>query len=247
MPAMREMIHPVRIWWLAVVLAATWTFAPKQAAGAWLTPRSYGETVVIDPGHGGRDKGARGPAGLLEKDVTLAMALALQTELAKDYRVLLTRKADYSLPVDERAALANHNRANLFISLHTGAAFSPEPIGISVFYCRRSPETDDSVALQPPAGAASVQGWRQIYLRHRQASRRFARLASDRLTQRLPTPVALQGMPLRVLMGADMPAVLIEIGYLTNPLDEKELQDAAHLAEIAKALHAAINAFFHHP
>lgn len=247
MPALRKIIRPDSGWWLVIILAAFWALAASPAIGAWLTTRSYNEKVVIDPGHGGHDPGAKGSAGLLEKNVTLAMATALKAELAKDYRVRLTRKADYSLPVDDRTELANHYQADLLISLHTGAAFSPEPGGISVFFCRRTPETDFSPALEPPPGDTRVQSWSQIYLRHRQASRRFASLSRDHIAERLHTPVTLRGLPLRVLMGANMPAVLIEIGYLTHPLDEKELQNADHQAEIAKALHAAINSFFHHP
>ena len=178
------------------------------------------KTVVIDPGHGGRESGAIGPGGTTEKGITLALAQQIREELGDRYRTLLTRSDDYWMDITARTATANHQRADLFISLHAGGGFDPNLDGISVVIhggTSAPPEADDSLSQLP----ADLVPWELGYLRHVPESRRLAEILRLAISQYLPSrPISLVEAPLAVLAGADMPAALIEIGYLTHPATE---------------------------
>lgn len=190
-------------------------------------------TVVIDPGHGGHDPGAKGPGGVLEKDVTLALARLIVGRLEDRYRVVLTRTDDYDLAPFKRAGTANHERADLFVSLHTGAAFMHQAGGATIF-SHRPPQ-------EPSEGIAAL--WERTQDRHTQASARLART----LQAHLSAQPALAAAPLIVLGGADMPAVLVEVAQLTNPVEEKRLTEPQGLAEIAAGLAKGIEAYLSRP
>ena len=219
------------------------------------TDRSSGETfskdkkiVVLDPGHGGYDNGARGPEGIMEKTVTLSLAQRIEAELEDVYKVVLTRTDDYGMKIFERTAVANHLKADLFISLHTGGSFLHKTSGISIFYF-----DEISIADQEKRPALSKSdknipapiAWHTIQIKHKKWSRALAETIREHLedqTGSLKRPV--QTAPLMVLEGADMPAVLIEIGYLTNPAEEKKLIDPDYLSELAKDIRNGIIDFF---
>jgi len=95
-------------------------------------------TIVIDPGHGGYDIGARGPDGTFEKNVTMEFARVLALELEKTYKVILTRTDDYWVDIPERTAMANHVNADMFVSIHTGGSFLHQASGISLYYYEKT-------------------------------------------------------------------------------------------------------------
>lgn len=219
------------------------------------TDRSDGETfskdkkiVVLDPGHGGHDNGARGPEGIMEKAVTLSLARRIVAELEDVYKVVLTRTDDYGMKIFERTAAANHLKADLFISLHTGGSFLHKTSGISIFYFDEISITDQEkrpALSKPDKNIPAPIAWHTIQIKHKKTSRALAETIREHLedqTGSLKRPV--QTALLMVLEGADMPAVLIEIGYLTNPAEEKKLADPDYLSDLAKDIRNGIIDFF---
>jgi N-acetylmuramoyl-L-alanine amidase len=203
--------------------------------------------VAIDPGHGGKDTGAQGPNGTLEKSITLNLARMIAQRLAADYRVVLTRNDDYGLDNSSRTAAANHAKAEIFISLHTGSSFIHEINRSSVYFYLPFQGTalrTESGIPQSSADSAPADRWDMIQVKYRAASEKLAILMQSGLTEIWqPQDVAVQGIPLSVLKGADMPAVAIEIGNLANANAAKELTDNRFLAGIAKVVVAAIKDF----
>lgn len=207
-------------------------------------------TIVIDAGHGGDDVGAKGPDGTLEKNVTLGVARRLKAsiEARLGARVLLTRDGDQTVSPDQRAALANNNKADLFISLHASASLRPSVAGAQVFYLTLAGYgTDPSQSSRgnpealPVVGGGSRQieviPWEMAQGRYLQQSAAFAGAIESALRERVPmSPRSLQQGPFRVLVGANMPAVLVEMGFLTNPEQERQLAGDALQNTIAQAL-----------
>ncbi len=212
-------------------------------------------TVAIDPGHGGDDEGARSASGAKEKDITLAVARRSRAvlEARLGIRVLLTRDDDKTVPLDDRTALANNSKADLFISLHVNASLRRTTAGATIFSAR----FDKDAALRAPTGAAEhVQtfggGLRDIELvpwdlaqtRHVDRSTAFAGMLHDQLAQKIPfTTPALVSAPLRVLESANMPAVVVELGYLTNADQEKGLTSDAFEGTFVQGLYEAVVRF----
>jgi len=203
-------------------------------------------TVVIDPGHGGNDLGAKGPSGTLEKNVTLELARLIARELENDFRVILTRTDDYGIDLFKRTGTANYKQADLFISLHTGASFLHNAKGLTIFYYQGTPvNTPKDDPTGPSDTDASHPLWHQIQERHVTQSVRLAEtIQKQLLAQTTFIESRLLKAPLAVLEGADMPAVLIEIGYLTNPIEEKTLSDPEALADYARGISRGIQLFF---
>jgi N-acetylmuramoyl-L-alanine amidase len=208
----------------------------------------YRPVVVLDPGHGGEESGARGPEGALEKTVTLTAAHLLAAALQPDYDVRLTRTRDERLDLDTRAALANHHRADLFVSLHTGGSFAHSTTGTAVYYYDDLSDTAERRAAALSSRSANDSGpalWRFAQDRYLMKSRHLAGLIHLRLNGFQPDAEnRLVGAPLAVLQGADMPAVLIEIGYLTNPTEEKRLQEQGYLINLVRLIKEGIDAYF---
>lgn len=213
-------------------------------------------TIVIDPGHGGADRGARGREGTEEKAIALRLAYRLKAALegGLGVRVLLTRDGDRDMRIDERTSLANNNKADLFISLHANAAVSPLPAGAQVFTLAAegyAAETPGSAAPAVPlpvfgGGTRSIEiiPWDTAQMRWIGESERLAGLVHAELSARVPMhPRALATAPLRVLIGANMPAVLVEAGFLSNADQEKILASDEMHAQIVQALIRAIVAY----
>lgn len=222
-------------------------FAGGAAAEEGLA-KGQKKTIVFDPGHGGYDIGVKGSDGTFEKTVTLTLARIIEEALEKKYRVHLTRTDDYGIDITERTAVANHLKSDLFISIHTGGSNVRKLSGISVFCFSEKwdpvlkPETGP---LKPAEGGGARISWNQIQNGHKAASGILASRIGARLADQFKfTEVRLQGAPILVLEGADMPAVLIEIGYLTNPTDEKKLMDRNVLRNFAQAVSGGIDDFF---
>ena len=204
--------------------------------------------VVIDPGHGGTDAGAKGPNNTLEKTVTLNLANILARQLEARFRVVLTRNGDYGLDISDRTAVANHARAEIFISLHTGSSFIHNINGSAIYFYQPFQEsalTTETKAAEPIQDSAPSVSWDMIQTKYRITSEKLANQIQSRLSRLLQhQEVKLQGMPLLVLQGADMPAVAIEIGNLTNATAEKALGDPRFLSRVAEAIGSGIDDFF---
>ena len=214
-------------------------------------------TVVIDPGHGGDALGTQGPSGTLEKSVTLQVSRKVKTliESRLGLRVVMTRDDDRTLGQDARAAIANNNRADLFVSIHANAAARPTVKGAEVYYL--SVDRADLEArrrLQNPAQSLPQLGggtraielilWETAQLRHLEQSASLAALVESALRSHVEMSTRpVHQAPFRVLVGADMPAVLVEIGYLSHPDEEKALASSAHQDRVALAIFDAINTF----
>jgi N-acetylmuramoyl-L-alanine amidase len=215
-----------------------------------LPPAGGMRAIVIDAGHGGDDVGAKGARGTLEKNVTLSVArrlkAALETRLG--VRVLLTRDGDQLVAPDQRAALANNNKADLFISLHANASPRPGVAGAEVFYLsiegygdKAQRASQGSADALPVVGGGSreieITPWELAQVRHIDQSAVFAKLVESALRERVPmNPRALQQAPFRVLVGANMPAVLVELGFLTNAPQEQQLAGDEHQNVLVQAL-----------
>jgi len=162
--------------------------------------------------------------------------------------VVLTRSDDYRLDISERTAVANQSKADIFISLHTGSSFSGSVSGETVYFYQQfigSALTAESETPQSLTDSDIPVSWDQIQSKYRITSQKLAKLIQYQLSNvRQPPDTKIQGAPLLVLEGADMPAVAIEIGNLSNPNEEKALGDTEFLAVIARAITKGINAFF---
>jgi len=206
------------------------------------------KTIVIDPGHGGYDKGAQGPDGTFEKNVTLNLARMIAKELANNYRVVLTRTDDYWLDIPARTASANHVETDLLISIHTGGSFLHQASGITLYYFKEFAETSitpDTDPSQPLKNINDQVPWPNIHNRHQKSSKVLAQLMLNRINeQRISTKSDIQDAQFMILEGADMPAVCLEIGYITNPAEEQSLRDISVLSNIAKGIRNGIDDFF---
>ena len=215
-----------------------------------LIPPAALRTIGIDPGHGGDEAGARGAGGALEKDVTLAVAHKLKAAIEGrlGIRVLLTRDADATVSLDERAARANNNKAGLFLSLHANASPSASASGAEVFYlsldeygseARRAAETQSPSAPVFGGGTRPIELilWEMAQARYIDQSAALAALIEEELRRQVTMSArAIQQAPFRVLVGANMPAVLIEMGFMTNQDDEQRLTSDQYQNTIAQAL-----------
>jgi N-acetylmuramoyl-L-alanine amidase len=212
-------------------------------------------TVAIDPGHGGDDDGVKSADGAKEKELTLAVARRAKgvIEARLGLRVLLTRDDDRSVPIDERTAIANNNKADLFISLHVNASVRPGTAGAAIFCA----EFDKDAAATAAAGAAGrvptfgggsreieLVPWDLAQTRHLDQSQTFATLLEQTFRDRVPLAVRpVARAPMRVLESANMPAVVIEMGYLTNAEQAKLLTGDAFQTAVVTALFDAIVKF----
>ena len=203
-----------------------------------LAPSGTLRVIVIDAGHGGSEEGAKGPGGALEKNITLSVARRLKAALEArlGVRVILTRDGDATMGLDERAALANNNKADLFVSLHANASVRPGMTGAEVFYLSLDEYGDagervargESEPLPVFGGGTrdiEVILWEMAQARYIQESAALAQAIDASLRERVPmSPRAIQQAPFRVLVGANMPAVLVEMGFITNAAQERQLQ-----------------------
>jgi N-acetylmuramoyl-L-alanine amidase len=253
---------------LVEVIAATTdapatTTTPTPAAPAEppplldLAPAGGLRTIVIDAGHGGDEHGAKGPVGTLEKDVTLSVARRLKAALEArlGVRVILTRERDEAVGLDERAAVANNNKADVFISLHANASVRSSAAGAEVFYLSLADYGDEAQRVAQGEGEAlpvfgggtrdiEVILWEMAQARYIEQSAALARTIESGLRARVPmSPRAIQQAPFRVLVGANMPAVLVEMGFISNPDQEKQLASDAFQNNLVQALVDSLVAF----
>jgi N-acetylmuramoyl-L-alanine amidase len=239
-----------------------------RAAGgpsAAVAPAKSAPVIVIDPGHGGVETGAIGPGGLQEKDVTLDLARRVKTLLEKQgIVVVLTRDEDRVLPLDDRTAIANQNRAELFLSIHLNASKRKAAVGAETYYLStdatdaeaRTLAALENKAYQAPDAAptstpeaAPDRGlelilWDLAQNTYLAESSRLAESMQRELNEL--TGVRDRGVrqaPFRVLMGATMPAILVEVGFISNPEEEARLKDDAYKDKIALGIAQAVAEF----
>ncbi len=231
--------------------------SPDLPAVSELTPPRQIRAIAIDPGHGGEDTGSEGPEGSLEKDVTLSVARRLQSAIENQLGldVVLTRTNDTAVSLDARAAIANNNRADLFISLHANASARATAAGAEVFYlslAEYGEEASETVGVGgqsvPVAGGGTrvldVVPWDIAQLRFVDESALLAQTVTQELAGRVPmSPRGLQQAPFRVLVGANMPAVLVEMGFLSNPEQETQLTSPSFQRAIVSGLLRSIIRF----
>lgn len=227
--------------------------APTQPKPAAPTAPEVGvlKTVVIDPGHGGPEVGAKGPAGNLEKDLTLAMARKLRAALTNSLGIqsFLTRDRDQEVGLDERAAFANNYKADLFISIHANASRSQGAKGSEVYFLAYQSTDEESRRVAAQEGDFVPNGqvaggsdlalilWDMAQAEHLEESSALA----SRLQEELAEVTGSQGRgikqaPFRVLVGAAMPAVLVEVAFISNAEEEKLLASDAYQSKVVGAL-----------
>jgi N-acetylmuramoyl-L-alanine amidase len=234
--------------------------AAKGPSTASEPPRP--RTIVIDPGHGGDDTGAKGVAGTLEKDIALSIARKLRGALSNSlgYQVFLTRDKDEDLPLDERVAVANNYKADVFLSIHANASRSHGATGSEVYFLsyQASDEESRRVAMSegPNGGAVTDAGsapggadlalilWDMAQAEHLEESSALASRIQEELAA--ATGVGQRGVkqaPFRVLVGAAMPAALVEVAFISNPEEEKLLTSDAFQGKVVGALLKGIARF----
>ncbi len=222
--------------------------------------------VVLDPGHGGKDPGAIGVSGTYEKHIAFAAAgeLARQLRESGRYRVTLTRQDDVFIPLDDRVAIAQAHGASLFMSIHADAVMDHSVQGASVYTLASQASDAQSAQLATRENAADRYGGTgapagvspAIAKILASLVRHETRVGSARMqaqaVQALGHGVRLLDNPARhaafaVLKAADIPSVLVEMGFMSNPHDEAALCQASHRAAIASTLRRAVDGYFSAP
>jgi N-acetylmuramoyl-L-alanine amidase len=218
--------------------------------------------VVLDPGHGGKDPGAIGVSGTYEKHIAFAAAaeLARQLRASGRYRVSLTRQEDVFVALEDRVSIAQQRGAALFISLHADAVMDHSVQGASVYTLAADASDAQTASLARRENAADRYGGPAVagvspHVGDILASlvRHETRAGSAHMQQQIVASfggrVRLLGNPARhagfaVLKAADIPSVLVEMGFMSNPHDEAALRQSGHCAMVATALGRAIDGYF---
>ena len=215
------------------------------------------QTVVLDAGHGGRDPGAIGVGGVREKDVTLSLAKALKPRLEKrGFKVVLTRSGDRSVSLEERTAIAEAARGDLFVSLHANASRRRSLRGVETYYLDEDYARHSLTLAARENGieTADVDDLQRTVARFRVSetsthSRRLAHLVHGEIVEGLKRqrrPVKDLGVkkgPFYVLFLSDTPAILVEAGFLTNRAAAKRLADRKYLEAVADEIANGLNRY----
>jgi N-acetylmuramoyl-L-alanine amidase len=239
--------------------------APQRrpgAAKATAVPAQRLPLVVLDPGHGGKDPGAIGISGTYEKHVALAAAQELRRQLlaTKRYRVELTRGRDVFVPLEDRVAIARRRGAALFVSMHADALADASVRGASVYTLNETASDGQTAALAQRENAADRFGTPNFHGTPPEVARilvslvrQETRVGSSRMArsvvQSLGREVPLLPNPARhasfmVLKAADIPSVLVEMGFMSNKADEAALRRPAHRTMLATSMLRAVDAYF---
>ena len=226
-------------------------------------PRSRTQrTVVLDPGHGGADPGTISAGGIFEKNLTLAVGLELRRRLLATgrYRVVMTRETDEFVKLRDRVARARHAGGDLFLSLHADSIGNPRLRGASVYTLSETASDDEAGALAERenradiiagvdlSGESDVVSGILIDLAQRETMNLSAEFANQLISELSDASIMLKRSRryagFAVLKAPDMPAVLVELGYLSNPRDERMLAAPKQRAPLVEALSRGIDAFF---
>jgi N-acetylmuramoyl-L-alanine amidase len=214
--------------------------------------------IVIDPGHGGEDPGAVGPSGLKEKEVTLTLAKMLAQKLRNQLgiEVILTREEDKFIPLIQRPAIANSKKADLFISIHTNASPDSKGCGIETYYLNftTDPEAMRVAALENAASDKSLSDLQDLIkaiLVNTKLSE--SRMLAEKVQKELVKTLSryypdtmdrgVKYAPFLVLVGTRMPAILVEVGFISNPVEEKRLKDQQYLEMVVEGIAKGIEIY----
>ena len=215
--------------------------------------------IVIDAGHGGGDTGTIGPTGLMEKDLCLDVALRLGKIIQQRLlgaEVVYTRQSDSFVPLEERTAIANQARADLFISIHANSSPDHKTRGVETYYLNfsASPEAMAVASRENSLAQGSIHDLQDIVKKiarneKLEESRELATDIQVALTNRLQRTNrtlknrGVRKAPFVVLIGANMPSVLSEVSFLSNPADEQMLKKAEHRQRVAEGLYYGVESY----
>ena len=219
--------------------------------------------IALDPGHGGEDPGATGPSGLREKDVVLAIALLLRDRINTNpaMRAMLTRDADFFVPLHERVKKARRVQADLFVSIHADAFFTPEARGASVFALSQSGASSSAARwMANRENAADLVGGVNVAVKDETVMRTLLDMST---TAQIKDSLKLGGEVLgqigklgrlhkgsveqasfAVLKAPDIPSILVESAFISNPEEESKLRDPEYRAQLVEALATGIQRYF---
>ncbi len=281
-PAMSPASAPASSWTSALPTAPSAVQAAAPGSAAASTPSSTSPTatpaltadaqrridrlvvVAIDPGHGGEDPGAVGPSGLREKDVVLAIALKLRDRLNSlpGMRAMLTRDADFFVPLHERVRKARRVQADLFVSIHADAFFKPEARGASVFALSDKGATSAAARwmAQKENAADAVGGLNVAAVQDPQVLRAMLDMSTTaqikdslrigrEVLERIGHVGTLHKRQVEqagfaVLKAPDIPSILVETAFISNPDEEAKLRDEDYRAKLVEALFTGIRRYF---
>ncbi len=226
------------------------------------SPSQNTRTIIIDPGHGGLEVGATGPSGTLEKDITLPLCQMLKAIIERNlsYRVVLTRDRDVDVPLERRAAIANNERAFLFISIHANGYRGTKARGAETYFlnlnatdeeARRlaylennSPKNDRSEVEREEEDPIQMILWDMAQSNYLKQSSQLAEYIQAELnTLRGTRNRGVKQAPFKVLTGVACPAVLVEVAFISNPEEESKLITADFRGTVAQAIYAGLAKF----
>ena len=213
------------------------------------------QRIVIDPGHGGKDPGCVGKENTYEKDIVLDICLRLKTLLLQNQglEIILTRETDFLVPLDDRAELANQKKADIFISVHANSYPNRKRSGVEAFYLNfnQDPDVLKVAAAENATTTKNISQQREILEKIIRTNKLLeSRDLANRLQKSLVTRLASQyegiknlgvkGGPFWVLIGGEMPSVLVEISHLSNPEEEQRLNTTQYRQMVAQGLYEGI-------
>jgi len=229
--------------------------APEPPAPA-VSLRRNRVRVMIDPGHGGKDPGAIGPTGLKEKDVVLAIGKMVREKLSRheEYEVRMTRDSDVFIPLEERTAMANRGRADVFVSLHINASPNRRAKGFSTFVFSRGASNREDLELAARENGVPVSRLKGVRFiiddmftgARKNESLKLAKTMNDAILRSVSARyggqenLGLKQAPFFVLVGARMTSVLLEASFISNEREEERLRDPVYLERIADGVVEAV-------
>jgi len=233
---------------------------PQPTRAGWTLARQLGlgvRTIVLDPGHGGTDPGCIGRSGLKEKEVVLDLALDLKKKLIEaGFEVFLTRETDIFIPLENRTVIANQKKADVFISLHVNSHPNRNRSGIQTFYLSLSqePDVNELAALENATSTKTLNQMAETIrkiLRHSKAleSRELAEKIQQNLVScvRKAYPDAqdlgVRGGPFWVLIGSEMPSVLVEVSHMSHAKEEARLKEKKYRQLLVEGIFEGIIAY----
>jgi N-acetylmuramoyl-L-alanine amidase len=217
--------------------------------------------VILDPGHGGKDKGATSPNNIHEKDITLLIANTLKGILETEHgcEVILTRTRDRFMSLEERTAFANTQRADLFISIHTNAHEDHSLHGIETYFLNLSKDKESArvAALENAISTRKISDLEAILhdlmlntkineSSHLATEVHGSIIAALRGRYEHIRDLGVKQAPFYVLLGAEMPSILVETAFITNEREERRLRDPAYQESLARAISTGIGTYIQH-
>ena len=212
----------------------TWTPAETDNIQNW--------AIIVDPGHGGDDQGCEGSTGILEKNIVLALAKQLQRHSQQQgIQVHLTRETDTEKTQFQRIQIAKQNQGQLFLSLHCNASFSPHEKGIRIYLNNPKGQIRFPSTTKPALTGQHLKVLTQVnFLKQ---SHDFARALQTELNFLTETPIQIIDLPLIALSDVHTPAVVLELGYLSNVEDLEKLSNAEYTESLSQAMTRALQRY----